>query len=151
MTITPGWRTGTGGRTLYRDGRLVGMLDTPELADLVVRTLTAAAGTAGITHALTRMEQKIMSALSDLQAANVDLAAADATLTTAVTGLAAEQVTFLTDIAAAIAAAGTDPAALAAVTADINARAADLRSEADAITALTAGQVAADPATPPAG
>lgn len=76
----------------------------------------------------------IMTALEDLQAADLELDAE-------VTALVTEQATFLTDIAAALAAAGTDPTALAAVTADVQAQAQKLAD-------LAAAQVAADPAAP---
>lgn len=43
VSATPRWRVGTKlGRTLYRDGVCVGMLDTPELAREVVAALNAA-------------------------------------------------------------------------------------------------------------
>jgi len=80
--------------------------------------------------------ERIMTELENLQAA---VASEDQ----AITDLAAEQATFLADVAARIAAleaaAGVDPAVLAPITADITARVADLQ-------ALTAAEVAADPA-----
>lgn len=75
---------------------------------------------------------EIMAELDDLQAA---VAAEDA----AIEALKTEQATFLADIAARLAASGVDPALLAPITADITARVADLQ-------ALTAAEVAADPA-----
>jgi hypothetical protein len=81
-------------------------------------------------------QEKTMSELDDLQAA-------ETALDTEVTALETEQATFLADIQAALAAAGTNPAALAAVAADIHA-------QADKLATLQAAQVAADPATPPA-
>ena len=44
MGDEPRWRVGrTLGRTLYRDGRCVGMVDTPELAAEIVAALNGAA------------------------------------------------------------------------------------------------------------
>ena len=60
-------------------------------------------------------QEKIMSALSDLQAA---VAAEDTVITSAVT--------LINGFAAQLAAAGTDPAALQALTADITAKATAL-------------------------
>jgi len=87
-----------------------------------------------------------MGALEDLQAAVANLTAQDATLVTSVTDLATEQATFLRDVAAALANAGTDPAALAAVTNTLNTKADDLAAQAAQVQQLMTDQVAADPA-----
>lgn len=80
-------------------------------------------------------QEIIMGVLEDLQAADEALAAE-------VTDLADEQATFLADVAARLANA-PDPAAVAAVTADVTAK-------ADALRALADAQRAADPGAPPA-
>jgi hypothetical protein len=69
-------------------------------------------------------EEKIMTALADLQAAD--------------TALKDEVATFLTDVAAALTSAGTDPAAIEAVVTDINTE----------VAALKAGDPAAVPPVP---
>jgi hypothetical protein len=99
-------------------------------ADLI--RIISAATKAALQPAL----ERIMTALTDLQAAN-------AAEETALEGLETEEKTFLADIAAALAAAGTDPTALAAVTTNINARVTRLN-------AVAAEEVAADPADTPA-
>ena len=129
------WRVGrTVGRTIYRRDVLIGVMDDAADAALVVEAVNNQMSNAGILRAFNRMETKIVGALEDLQAA-------DLVLDAEVTALVDEQATFLTDVAAALAAAGTDPAAIAAVAADVTAQAAKLTALADA-------QRAADPAPP---
>ena len=128
------WRVGRQvGRTIYRGDTLIGVMDTEADAALVVEAVNNQMSNAGILRAFNRMETKVVTALEDLQAADLQL-------DQEVTALVDEQATFLTDVAAALAAAGTDPAAIAAVTADVQAQAAKLTALADA-------QRAADPAT----
>lgn len=79
------------------------------------------------------LEGKIMTALTDLQAA---VAAEDTVIASAMT--------LIQGIPALIAAAGTDPAALAALTADIQAQSANLAA------AITANTPVAAPAPAPA-
>jgi len=86
-----------------------------------------------LAHIKTQLEQ-IVTALEDLQAA-------DTALDAEIVALIAEQAQFLTDIAAKLGAAGVDPAALAAVSADLTSQAAQLQTLHDA-------QVAADPGPP---
>jgi hypothetical protein len=125
------WRVGRKlGRTIYRGDVLIGVMDTEADAARVVE----AVNNADILAAFKRMETNVMGALEDLQAADLQLDAE-------VTALVDEQATFLTDVATALANAGTDPAAIAAVTADVQAQAAKLTALADA-------QRAADPGAP---
>ncbi len=70
-------------------------------------------------------EERTMTALADLQAAD--------------TALKDEVATFLTDVAAALTSAGTDPAAIEAVVTDINTE----------VAALKAGDPADVPPVPP--
>jgi hypothetical protein len=131
------WRVGRKlGRTIYRDDALIGVMDTEADAARVVEAVNNQQSGADILAAFNRMETNVMGALEDLQAADLQLDAE-------VTALVDEQATFLTDVAAKIAAAGVDPAALAAVTADVTAQAGKLTALADA-------QRAADPAAPTA-
>jgi hypothetical protein len=59
------WRVGTKlGRTLYVDDKLVGMLDTPELAETVVRT---------INLWRTALAERPNSAIARLEAENAEL------------------------------------------------------------------------------
>jgi len=133
--VSEHWRVGrTVGRTIYRRDVLIGVMDDAADAALVVEAVNNQMSNAGILRAFNRMETKIVGALEDLQAA-------DLVLDAEVTALVDEQATFLTDVAAALAAAGTDPAAIAAVAADVTAQAAKLTALADA-------QRAADPAPP---
>jgi hypothetical protein len=126
------WRIGPeGGHTIYRDGRLIGIMLHPADAHLAVAQVNSHHSTVELRDAFQRMEHKIVGALEDLQAA-------DAVLGQTVTTLVEEQATFLTNVAAALLAAGTDPAALAAVTADITA-------QAQTLTSLVEAQRAADP------
>jgi hypothetical protein len=130
------WRIGADSHNIYRDGVLTAVAFHSADAHLIVATMNDRKSDAGILQAFERMEHKIVTALEDLQGADVVLG-------DAVTNLVDEQATFLTDVAAALAAAGTDPAALAAVTADLQARAQQLTSLAEA-------QRAADPGPPAA-
>jgi hypothetical protein len=129
------WRVGAeGGHTIFRDDYLVGIMFHPADAHLIVTHMNKELSNADILKAFKRMETKVVGELENLQAADVVLG-------DAVTALVDEQATFLVDVAAALAAAGTDPAALAAVTADLQARAAQL-------TSLVEAQRAADPGPP---
>jgi hypothetical protein len=119
------------GRTIYRDNELIGIMDERSDAALVVELLNDHRAKNELVEAFKRMEKNVVGALEDLQAA-------DLILDDEVTALIDEQATFLTNVAAALAAAGTNPEALAAVTADLNAQAQKLTSLAEA-------QKAADP------
>jgi hypothetical protein len=131
------WRVGRKlGRTIYRDDALIGVMDTEADAARVVEAVNNQQSGADILAAFKEMETNVMGALEDIQAADLQLDAE-------VTALVDEQATFLTDVAAKIAAAGVDPAALAAVTADVTAQAGKLTALADA-------QRAADPGAPTA-
>ena len=110
-------------------GRDVPVIFERPLADIQA-ALKAITGTlAAHTAALTRIQttqEKIMTALSDLQAAD--------------TALQAKVGTVLADFATALTNAGTDPAAIEQVVTDMNAMSAT----------LAAADPAATPATPPA-
>jgi hypothetical protein len=129
--VSLSWKVGADSHGIYRDGVLTAVAFHSADARFIVTHMNDRQSDASILRAFERMEHKVVTALEDLQAADVVLGAA-------VTDLVTEQATFLTDVAAALAAAGTDPAALAAVTADLTARAAELTSLAEA-------QRAADP------
>jgi len=128
------WRIGADQHGIYRDGVLIAVAFHSADAHLIVAHLNNRKSDVSIMRAFERMEHKIVTALEDLQAADVVLG-------DSVTTLVDEQATFLTDVAAALTAAGRDPAALAAVTADLQARAQQL-------TTLVENQRAADPGPP---
>jgi hypothetical protein len=130
------WRVGADSHGIYRDGVLTAVAFHSGDAHLIVAHMNRDLYDAGILRAFERMEHKVVTALEDLQAADV-------VLDDSVTNLVDEQATFLTDVAAALTAAGTDPTAIAAVTADVQARASQLTSLAEA-------QRAADPGAPAA-
>lgn len=126
------WRTGTvDGHTIFRGDEFIGFMVHPADAHIAVTQVNKHQADADLLAAFKRMEHQIVGALEDLQAA-------DLVLDQKVTDLVTEQATFLTNVAAALAAAGTDPAAIAAVTADLQAQAASL-------TSLVESQRAADP------
>jgi hypothetical protein len=129
--VSLSWKIGMDNHGIYRDGVLTAVAFQSADAHLIVQQMNNHQSNARILQAFERMEHKIVTELEDLQAADVVLGAA-------VTDLVDEQATFLTDIAAALAAAGTDPAALAAVT-------ADLQNRAQQLTSLAEAQRAADP------
>ena len=93
--------------------------------------LTAAA----LDHRQHRRNRRIMSALDDLKTSLASLHAVVATIPpmiTAGTTLTGKAITTLEDLVARLTAAGTDPA-IAALTGDVNAMLAELRSDANAI------------------
>lgn len=102
-----------------------------------------------ILHAIHRSEERIVGVLEDLQAADAALTASNANLAQKVVDLANEQSTFLSDVAARLAGT-TDPAAIAAVAADLTAQATNLDSQAQQIQQLIDAQTAADPGPTPA-
>jgi len=137
--VSAKWQTGVDGRTLHHHGRMVGAMDSAELADLVVVALNTATSNADILSAIRRLEIKVMAGQESIDAAV-------AAVQTAVTGIAAvanDLVAAAANIQAEIAALGTpvDTTALDAAVTSLN----------DAVAPLQAAQAQVDALeTPPA-